>query len=74
MIKRVLYTSILAAQLLTISAMRTEASLRPLDCKAGSQQVALTRADDPIPCPECAAGTGNGPVRVRNATRQRQGA
>ncbi len=63
-IKRILYTSILAAQFLTIGALRADDPFPCPDCDPGSGQgpeLALLRADDPFPCPDCDPGSGQGP-------------
>ena len=59
MIKRIVFTSILAAQFLTISAMRDSNSLPSQGSDTGTSL--LTRADDPFPCPNCSPGSGQGP-------------
>ena len=73
MIKRVLFTLVLAAQFLAISAVKninlqaqpTFAVLRAddptpcPDCDASSgPPLAMLRADDPTPCPDCDASSG----------------
>jgi len=64
MIKRVLFTSIFAAQFLTLCAMRADDPQPCPDCDPGAGQgpeLALMRADDPQPCPDCDPGAGQGP-------------
>jgi hypothetical protein len=69
MFKRVLFTSILAAQFFAISAMprtavnRTDDPVPCPDCDAGAGPLSLasgviSRTDDPVPCPDCDAGAG----------------
>jgi hypothetical protein len=70
MIKRVLFTTVLAAQFLAISAVKNtsvqaqptvSADMRaddPYPCpECDANTPAVARADDPYPCPECDANT-----------------
>jgi hypothetical protein len=63
MFKRVLFVSVLAAQLLTISTIkRTDDPFPCPDCgKDGGPPPSVLdlRADDPFPCPDC--GKDGGP-------------
>jgi len=56
MIKRLLFSSIVAAQLIAFSAIVRDDAFRGSDLRAGNGTGSLTavsRAEDPVPCPEC---------------------
>jgi len=71
MIKRVMFTTVLAAQFLAISAVGNTVIVRSAvsadmraddpspcpECDACTPAVAIAVADDPSPCPECDACT-----------------
>ena len=81
MIKRVMFTTVLAAQFLAISAvknttvqvqpkisadMRTDDPSPCPDCDASSgPNLAELRADDPSPCPDCDASSGPNVAELR---------
>jgi len=61
MIKRAVFTSMVAAQFLAISAVYGPASRPDGDVSRGPAKLAsLTdmRTDDPVPCPDCGAESG----------------
>jgi hypothetical protein len=68
MIKRVLFASILAAQLVAFAAIQRADDPVPCpECDPGSGGggpglafAVVMRADDPVPCPECDPGSGGG--------------
>jgi hypothetical protein len=56
MIRRLLFTSIVATQFLAFSAVVRDDAFRGSDLSAGNGRGSLTpvlRAEDPVPCPEC---------------------
>jgi hypothetical protein len=59
MIKRILFTSVLAAQFLAISAVKN------INVQARPMASADMRADDPPPCPECDASSGPNLAELR---------
>ena len=61
MIKRLVFTSIIAAQFLIISAVKN------VDTQKQPTFSADKRADDPPPCPDCDAGSGPPPLAVLTA-------
>ena len=60
MIKRVLFTSVLAAQFLAISAVKN-IGIQVQSAATSSDK----RADDPSPCPDCDASSGPNVAELR---------
>src|SRR5258705_211883 len=54
MIRRFLFSSIVAAQFIAFSAIGRDNAVRDRDFSSGDGlSVAVLRAEDPVPCPEC---------------------
>jgi hypothetical protein len=72
MIKRLLFSSIVATQFIAFSATGRDDAFRAQDFGSGiasGPSVAVLRADDPLPCPECDPPDGGPPVTLASLLR-----
>ena len=54
MIRRLLFSSIVAAQFIAFSATGRDDAFRGQDLSSSGLSVAVLTAEDPLPCPDCA--------------------
>ena len=67
MIRRLLFSSIVATQFIAFSATGRDDAFRAQDFGSGiasGPSVAVLRADDPLPCPDCDPPDGNPPLML----------